>query len=278
MPYDTGRALKASNLWRDTVRGPLAGPEIVTELRAQRPVIAIIQTRASAIRHAVTLVGVTGPSPWLVSVHDPGGAVLHDASLATVTRAYRGVGSWVETHLLERFISLAPPEGALMADRPGARRRDKLGTVRIPMYVAEPADVMQGQTTKNARLAAYEVFPDERGGRIVEVPADGGNGGSLEGPLASAMLESVPRFEHRYGERVRLLHVLGLFVTAVWLPGETEHDSRIVPIHSLSRQVEVGHAYAPDEFDALLREPAAQHALAAERERTGQDRSNDFEG
>jgi hypothetical protein len=143
------------------------------------------------------------------------------------------------------------------------------------MYVAEPADVVEGQTTENARLAAYELFPDERGGRIVEIPAQGGDGGWLEGPLASAMLEFVPRFEHQYGERVRLLHVMGLFVTAVWLPAETEHDSRIVPIHSLSRQVQVGHAYAPHEFDELLREPAAEHAREAERERAGRDPGHD---
>ncbi len=146
-------------------------------------------------------------------------------------------------------------------------KRATVGAVRIPMYVAEPADVLDGATTANARLAAFETFAEDGSDHIVEVAPEGGGGGAMYGPLADAIRRSVPLYERRYGADVRLLQVAGLFVTAIWLaPGEARNE-RIVPIYTLSREVEVGHTYAPDEFERLLREPALEHVREADLER-----------
>jgi hypothetical protein len=262
-------------LWRQTRLRPLTGPELEIELRAARPIVAIIQTGKRVIRHAVTIVGVRGPSPWLVTVNDPGGVIVRGAALADVTSNYRGSGGrWIKTHLLDRPVSLAPPEANLDPGTAPERSSATLSSVRIPMYVAEPEDLIEGRTAENARLAAYEVFPDERMGFIVELPAEGGAGGRLDGPVAAAMLESVPRYEHQYGSSVRLLQVLGLFITAVWISAEPERPDAIVPIYTLSREVEIGRAYPLGEFERLLREPALEHVRDADRERVVERRDD----
>jgi len=69
-----------------------------------------------------------------------------------------------------------------------------------------------------------------------------------------------------------LLQVAGLFVTAIWLDAGEPQDERIVPIYTLSREVQVGHPYAPDEFERLLREPALEHVREAKLERRGPER------
>jgi hypothetical protein len=63
-----------------------------------------------------------------------------------------------------------------------------------------------------------------------------------------------------------LLQVTGLFVTAIWLSAG-EARERIVPIYTLTREVEVGHSYAPDDFERLLRRPALEHVREASLER-----------
>lgn len=146
-------------------------------------------------------------------------------------------------------------------------KRATVRVVRIAMYVAEPADVLDGATTANARLAAFETFAEDGGDHIVEVPPEGGAGSAMYGPLADAIRRSVPLYERRYGPDVRLLQVVGLFVTAIWLAPEQARNERIVPIYTLSREVEVGHTYAPDEFERLLREPALEHVREAKLER-----------
>lgn len=142
-----------------------------------------------------------------------------------------------------------------------------LGPVRIGMYVAEPADVIDGATTANARLAAFETFSDFGSDHVFEVPSEGEGGGAMYGPLAEAILRSVPLYERRYGSDLRLLQITGLFVTAIWLTEAEARNERLVPIHTLSREVEVGHPYAPDEFERLLREPALEHVREAGIER-----------
>ncbi len=267
-PYWTDKALKAYGLWRETRLRPLRASEIVTEVRAARPVVAVIQTGRRVIRHAVTIVAVRGPSPWRVTVNDPGGVILRDRDLAEVTSDYRGLGGrWVKTHLLNSWVSLAPPEGIMESTTAVVSASATLSSVRIPMYVAEPEDLVEGRTAESARLAAYEVLPDEAGGYVVEMPASGGQGGQIDGPLATAMLESVPQFERRYGSSVRLLQIQGLFVTVVWMTAERNRKDVVVPIYTLSREVEVGHTYELDEFERLLREPAREHVRDADRER-----------
>jgi papain like cysteine protease AvrRpt2 len=265
-PYRTAKALDAFGLLREVRSGAITGIELFAELRAQRPVIAIMEAGDRTIRHAVTIVGVQGPAPWLVSVNDPSGLQVRSQHLSVVTAEYRGFWRWVETLLLKCNVSLAPSEGERMPSVRTSSKSATVGAVRIAMYVAEPADVLDGATTANARLAAFETFADDGGDHVVEVPPQGGDGGAIYGPVADAILRSVPLYERRYGPDVRLLQVAGLFVTAIWLNAGEARNERIVPIYTLSREVEVGHPYAPDQFEWLLRAPALEHVREAKLE------------
>lgn len=203
----------------------------------------------------------------MASLDDPSGLQIRRQPIAEVAGRYRGWGRWIESHLLDPRISLAPSEGAPVHGIAVASRSVTLGSVRIPMYLAEPEDVVEGRTTENARLAAFEVFPDVGSDHVVEEPLEGGPGGMLFGPLADAILESVPSYERRFGAQVRLLQLPGLFVTAIWLPAPERGEERLVPIHTLSSEVELGHAYAPDDFEHVLRLPALEHVREATLER-----------
>lgn len=273
-PYRTASALKTFRLLREVRSGPLTGGELFTELRAQRPAIAIMQAGDRTVRHAVTIVGVHGPAPWLVAVNDPSGLRLRGQPLSLISGSYRGPWRWVDTLLLNCGISLAPPEGEIMSGIRATSKSATLGAVRIPMYVAEPADVVEGATTANARLAAFETFAEDGSDHVVEVSPGGAAGGAMYGPLADAIIRNVPLYERRYGAGVRLLQITGLFVTAIWLSAGEAREERIVPIYTLTRDVEIGHSYAPDEFERLLRRPALEHVREARLER-GVDRDTE---
>jgi hypothetical protein len=142
-----------------------------------------------------------------------------------------------------------------------------------PVYVAGPADVLEGTLPASAELSGwrYILLDEERALAAAEVRPRRGKKGvrftglntgafvesTVRGVAAAEELEEVRESDYEF----RLLNIPSLYVVALWLHGRSDI---FIPLPPTPRWLAPYSVYSAEELVEVLREPAAERQDSAE--------------